>query len=48
MVGIPGVGKSTLVSKIVEILQGQQKSVTVQSFGTVMFEEAKKNGIYLN
>ena len=46
MVGIPGVGKSTLVSKIVEILQGQQKSVTVQSFGTVMFEEAKKNGIH--
>ena len=45
MVGIPGVGKSTLVSKIVEILQSQQKSVTVQSFGTVMFEEAKKNGI---
>ena len=46
MVGIPGVGKSTLVSKIVEILQSQQKSVTVQSFGTVMFEEAKKNGIH--
>jgi len=45
MVGIPGVGKTTLVSKIVEILNSMNKSVTVQSFGTVMFEEAKKNGI---
>lgn len=45
MVGIPGVGKTTLVSKIVEILNSMNKSVTVQSFGTVMFEEAKKNGL---
>ena len=45
MVGIPGVGKSTLVSKIVEILNNRKKSVSVQSFGTVMFEEAKKIGI---
>ena len=45
MVGIPGVGKSTLVAKIVEILNGRKKSVSVQSFGTVMFEEAKKLGI---
>lgn len=45
MVGIPGVGKSTLVAKIVEILNKQKKSVSVQSFGTVMFEEAKKKGI---
>jgi adenylate kinase len=45
MVGIPGVGKSTLVSKIVEILKERKKSVSVQSFGTVMFEEAKKIGI---
>jgi len=45
MVGIPGVGKSTLVAKIVEILNGRKKSVSFQSFGTVMFEEAKKLGI---
>ena len=45
MVGIPGVGKSTLVSKIVEILKAKQKSVSVNSFGTLMFEEAQKIGI---
>ena len=45
MVGIPGVGKTTLVSKIVEILNSMNKSVTVQSFGNVMLEEAKKNGL---
>ena len=45
MVGIPGVGKTTLVSKIVELLNAKQKSVSVHSFGTVMFEEAQKNGI---
>jgi adenylate kinase len=45
IVGIAGVGKSTLVSKIVEILNNKKKSVSVHSFGTVMFEEAKKLGI---
>ncbi len=45
MVGIPGVGKSTLVAKIVEILKSKQKSVSVNSFGTLMFEEAQKIGI---
>ncbi|MCH8996239.1 MAG: AAA family ATPase, partial [Thaumarchaeota archaeon] len=45
IVGIPGVGKSTLVTKIVEILNSRQKSVSVNSFGTIMFEEAQKNGI---
>lgn len=45
MVGIPGVGKSTVVSKIVELLNQKNKSVSVVSFGTVMFEEAQKNGV---
>ena len=45
IVGIPGVGKSTLVTKIVEILNSRQKSVSVNSFGSIMFEEAQKNGI---
>lgn len=45
IVGIPGVGKTTVVSKVVEMLKSKNKSVSVISFGTVMFEEAKKNGI---
>ncbi len=45
IVGIPGVGKSTLVTKIVEILNSKQKSVSVNSFGSIMFEEAQKNGM---
>ena len=45
MTGIPGVGKTTLLSKIVEIIKSQGKSVEVMSFGTLMFEIAKKNGL---
>jgi len=45
MVGIPGVGKTTLVSTIAETLSRNNHSVSVNSFGTMMFEEAKKNGI---
>jgi adenylate kinase len=42
IVGIPGVGKTTVVSKVVELLKEKQISVSVFIFGTVMFEEAKK------
>jgi len=45
MVGIPGVGKTTLLSKMVEIIKNHGKSVHVMSFGTLMFEVAKKNGL---
>ena len=45
MVGIPGVGKTTLLSKIVEVLKDHHKSVSVVSFGTLMFDVAKENGL---
>ena len=45
IVGIPGVGKTTIVSKVVELLKEKKISVNVSIFGTVMFEEAKKNGL---
>lgn len=42
IVGIPGVGKTTIVSRVVELLKEKKISVSVSIFGTVMFEEAKK------
>ena len=45
MVGIPGVGKTTLLSKIVEIVKDHEKSVKMMSFGTLMFEVAQENGL---
>ncbi len=45
MVGIPGVGKTSLLSKIVEIIKSHGKSVSVLSFGTLMFDVAKENGL---
>ena len=45
MVGIPGVGKTTLLSKIVETLKNHEKSVSMVSYGTLMFEVAKENGL---
>jgi len=44
MVGIPGVGKTTLLSKMVEIIKKHDKSVLVISFGTLMCDIANKNG----
>lgn len=46
IVGIPGVGKSTVVTKVVEVLKEKNKTVSVKSFGTVMLEQASKNGIH--
>ncbi|MDE1724571.1 MAG: adenylate kinase [Thaumarchaeota archaeon] len=45
IVGIPGVGKTTVVSKIVELLKAKNIKVSVSIFGTVMFDEAKKRGV---
>ena len=45
IVGIPGVGKTTVVTKVFEILNTKNKSVSVVSFGNLMFEEALQYGI---
>ena len=45
IVGIPGVGKTTIVSKVVEILNSKNKTVSVVSFGNLMFEEALIYGV---
>ncbi|MDC8453438.1 MAG: adenylate kinase [Candidatus Nitrosotalea sp.] len=45
IVGIPGVGKTTVVSRVVELLKEKSIRVSVSIFGTVMFDEAKKKGV---
>jgi len=45
LVGIPGVGKTTILTKMVQILKDHHKTVHVVSFGTLMFEVAKENGL---
>jgi len=45
IVGIPGVGKTSLVTRLVELIRQKNKSVSVHSYGTVMLEGAKKNGV---
>ncbi len=45
MVGIPGVGKSTLLTTMVEILKNHQKNVVVINYGSLMFDVAKKKWI---
>ncbi|MDR3781894.1 MAG: adenylate kinase, partial [Candidatus Nitrosotalea sp.] len=45
IVGIPGVGKTTVVSRVVELLKEKNVKVSVSIFGTVMFNEAKKKGV---
>lgn len=41
VVGIPGVGKTTLITRAADLLN-QKRKTTVVIFGTIMFEEAKK------
>ena len=45
IVGIPGVGKTTVVLRVVELLKERNVKVSVSIFGTVMFDEAKKKGV---
>jgi adenylate kinase len=45
IVGIPGVGKTTVVLRVVELLKEKNVKVSVSIFGTVMFDEAKKKGV---
>lgn len=44
IVGIPGVGKTTVITRAAEVLNERRKT-TVVVFGTLMFEEAKKKGL---
>ena len=44
-VGIPGVGKTSLVTKVVELIKAKNKTTSVHSYGTVMLELAKDFGV---
>lgn len=44
IIGIPGVGKTTVITRAAEMLANIRKTTTVV-FGTLMFEEAKKIGL---
>ena len=45
IVGIPGVGKTSLVERIVEMLKADQHKACVHSYGTMMMEQATDNGV---
>lgn len=45
LVGIPGVGKTTLLTTMVEILKSNKKDVVVINYGSLMFDVAKENGL---
>lgn len=42
IVGIPGVGKTTVISNVEKILEEKGLKVDTVVFGTLMFEEAEK------
>lgn len=45
VVGIPGVGKTSLLNNVVKKLRKNNHNIVVCSFGTAMLDEAKKNGV---
>ncbi|HEX6561757.1 MAG TPA: adenylate kinase [Nitrososphaera sp.] len=46
IVGIPGVGKTTVITRAAELLSSSQKrKAAVVTYGTLMFEEAQKIGV---
>ncbi len=45
IVGIPGVGKTSLVTTIVAKLSEQNIVASIHSYGTLMFDEAKNSGL---
>jgi adenylate kinase len=45
VVGIPGVGKTTVITRAAEALNKKNLSAKVVVFGTLMFEEAVKNSM---
>ena len=45
MVGIPGVGKTSLLVEMAKVIKDHKKTVAVVSFGTLMFNVAKENGL---
>lgn len=45
VVGVPGVGKTTVVGEAVRLLRGAGREAEVAVFGTFMLEEASKMGV---
>jgi adenylate kinase len=45
IVGIPGVGKTTVISEVQSILQKRGMNAETAVFGTLMFEQANKKGL---
>ena len=45
IVGIPGVGKTSLVTTIVAKLNERSIAASIHSYGTLMFEKAKNFGV---
>lgn len=45
MVGIPGVGKTTLIAEMIRRLKNNNHDATVVSFGTLMLEVGMENGL---